>query len=157
MPPPPPPALLSPQQPSSASSPRFGHNYLHLLAIFVASMMFNVTMLFTSGALGHRLGRRRQFFFRLTRALRVLIGVIKSVNYFSRCRRRPCCHCASFTVVINLWLIHFLLLFHSFGRSRHDNHNCNLIIILRGIEANNRFFRMVAPCTIVPVSYMTFI
>ncbi|KAK2159868.1 hypothetical protein LSH36_144g02056 [Paralvinella palmiformis] len=31
------------------------HNLVHLVAIFVACMTFNVTILFTSGALGHRL------------------------------------------------------------------------------------------------------
>ena len=34
-----------------------GHNYLHLLALFVACCTFTVTILFTSGALGHRLGK----------------------------------------------------------------------------------------------------
>ena len=33
------------------------HNFLHLLAIFVGCMTFNMTSAFTSGALGHRLGR----------------------------------------------------------------------------------------------------
>ena len=32
------------------------HNFLHLLAIFVGCMSFNMTSAFTSGALGHRLG-----------------------------------------------------------------------------------------------------
>lgn len=35
------------------------HNLIHLVAIFLACMTFNVTILFTSGALGHRLGELR--------------------------------------------------------------------------------------------------
>ena len=33
------------------------HSFVHLAAIFAACMTFNVTILFTSGALGHRVGK----------------------------------------------------------------------------------------------------
>jgi hypothetical protein len=50
------------QQPSKPRLKLSDHNFLHLLAIFVGCMSFNMTSAFTSGALGHRLGECIVFF-----------------------------------------------------------------------------------------------